>query len=375
LYLFSSSQRPSANTFLRRAQPTLTAMVSFYFFISGVLLLPPVVLALNDHQSQLRGPKRNLSPQNSRKEGKTWINNVSYKDHSDIDKLEKSTGRRERRLNSKSYSAERNIDCGKKGKKGDDVSADCGDPDETRVAEPDNEELVIVPLATLKGHIYEDINGNGSQEEGESNLSEVMIELRAVNGVLVQTLTSDTSGNYEARLPPGNITVGIDESTLPTDSVQTEGDNPTIISMPPGELVSTVDGFQRQCLLEGHIYEDENGNGVQDGSDRNLEDVRVSIIDSNGITLQTLETDEDGNYSTRLPQGDVTVRVDHSTLPFEKVKQTEGNDPVTVMLVPGGISRVIGGFKGLPRSNDDKDVTLNIPIGAEKELREIFGGN
>eukprot|EP00957_Ditylum_brightwellii_P096376 7339747-Ditylum_brightwellii.AAC.1 len=55
---------------------------------------------------------------------------------------------------------------------GDDVSADCGDPDETRVAEPDNEELVIVPLATLKGHIYEDINGNGSQEEGESNLSE-----------------------------------------------------------------------------------------------------------------------------------------------------------------------------------------------------------
>eukprot|EP00957_Ditylum_brightwellii_P100436 7655663-Ditylum_brightwellii.AAC.1 len=93
--------------------------------------------------------------------------------------------------------------------------------------------------------------------------------------------------------------------------------------MPPGELVSTVDGFQRQCLLEGHIYEDENGNGVQDGSDRNLEDVRVSIIDSNGITLQTLETDEDGNYSTRLPQGDVTVRVDHSTLPFERFYQTE----------------------------------------------------
>jgi len=373
LYLFSSSQRPSANTFLRRAQPTLTAMVSFYFFISGVLLLPPVVLALNDHQSQLRGPKRNLSPQNSRKEGKTWINNVSYKDHSDIDKLEKSTGRRERRLNSKSYSAERNIDCGKKGKKGDDVSADCGDPDETRVAEPDNEELVIVPLATLKGHIYEDINGNGSQEEGESNLSEVMIELRAVNGVLVQTLTSDTSGNYEARLPPGNITVGIDESTLPTDSVQTEGDNPTIISMPPGELVSTVDGFQRQCLLEGHIYEDENGNGVQDGSDRNLEDVRVSIIDSNGITLQTLETDEDGNYSTRLPQGDVTVRVDHSTLPFERFYQTEGFDPVIVTLVSGGTSRVIDGFKGRPRTNDDNDdkYILSIP----EELRGGIGGN
>mmetsp|Transcript_44206 Transcript_44206/g.66638 ORF Transcript_44206/g.66638 Transcript_44206/m.66638 type:complete len:246 (-) Transcript_44206:256-993(-) len=244
-----------------------------------------------------------------------------------------------------------------------------------RVGDPGD--FIVLPSSGLVGHIYEDINGNGSQEEGEPNLSGVVVELRASDGVVVQTLTSDTDGIYEAWLSPGDITglitVDIDESTLPAGSVQTEGENPTAITVPPGMVVSIVDGFQRQCLLEGHIYEDENGNGAQDGTDRNLKDVHVSIIDNNGIMIQTLVTDEDGNYSTRLPQGDVTVRVDHSTLPFERFYQTEGFNPVIVTLVSGGTSRVIDGFKGRPRTNDDNDdkYILSIP----EELRGGIGGN
>jgi len=237
---------------------------------------------------------------------------------------------------------------------------DCGD--ETRITDPEIEVLEIVLVGTLIGHVYEDINGNGAQEEGEPNLSEVAIELKNSNGIVVQTLTSDMNGNYKAELPPGVIAVDIDKTSLLADFVQTEGDDPTKVTVPPGRVVSTIDGFQRQCLLEGHIYEDENGNGAQDEFEINLVSVQVRIIDSNERTLQTLVTDTNGDYNTRLPPGNVTVQVDHSTLPFERIKQSQGQDPTKVTLVAGGISSLINGFRGIPRSNDDTDVRIDTSL-------------
>jgi uncharacterized repeat protein (TIGR01451 family) len=95
--------------------------------------------------------------------------------------------------------------------------------------------------------------------------------------------------------------------------------------------------------VSGHVYEDTNGNGVQDAGEPDLAGVQVEITDSAGNT-QTVTTDANGDYSATVPAGDTTIDIVDATLPAG-VTQTEGTDTTTVTVPSGGTASDIDGYQ------------------------------
>ncbi len=187
--------------------------------------------------------------------------------------------------------------------------------------------------AEITGHIYEDINGNGIQDAGENDLAGVLVMITDSNGD-TQTVVTDSNGDYNAQVPSGTTIVDIDETTLPSGSVQTEGTDPTTITVIAGGInFEENNGYNvpTDGAIAGVVYDDVNGNGIQDAGEPGIEGVTVVITDASG-TIQTVVTDVDGNYMATVVAGDTVVDIDEATLPIGAV-QTEGTDPTTVTVL------------------------------------------
>ena len=191
--------------------------------------------------------------------------------------------------------------------------------------------------ATVSGNLYIDTNGNGVQDGGEPNLANVDVIITDANGDM-QTVTSDANGDWEATVPPGTTTADVDENDAdyPTGSEQTEGDDPTTVNAVAGTNTDAgIDGYFVPASVSGHLYLDENGDGVQDEGEPNLADVDVIITDSNG-DMVTVTSDENGDWSAPVPPGTTTADVDENDPDYPTGSdQTEGDDPTTVTAVAG----------------------------------------
>jgi large repetitive protein len=194
---------------------------------------------------------------------------------------------------------------------------------------------------TVSGHLYIDTNGNGTQNVGEPNLANVDVRITDSNGN-IQTVATNSSGNWTATVPPGSTSANVQESDpqFPTGSTQTEGTDPTTVTAVAATNTSAGnDGYYIPATITGHLYRDTNGNGTQDGGEPNLANVRVVITDSNGTT-QNVSTNSLGNWTASVPPGSTTVNVDETDTDFTSVVlagwiQTEGTDPSTVTAVAG----------------------------------------
>jgi hypothetical protein len=203
------------------------------------------------------------------------------------------------------------------------------------VSDDDTADVILLPVpqGTVSGHVYEDTNGNGTQEAGEPDLPGVDVVITDSAGN-TQTVTTDVDGDYSATVPAGATTIDIVDATLPAGVTQTQGTDPTTVTVPSGGTASDIDGYQPPTgTVSGHVYEDTNGNGVQDPGEPDLPGVDVIITDSNGDT-QTVTTDVDGDWSATVPPGSTTADVDETDPQYPTGSiQTEGDDPTTVTAV------------------------------------------
>ncbi|WP_341200832.1 DUF7507 domain-containing protein, partial [Croceibacter atlanticus] len=205
------------------------------------------------------------------------------------------------------------------------------------------EDGYYLPDGTVTGHVFEDTNNNGVQDAGEIDLAGVEVVITEADGT-TQVVTTDADGNWTATVAAGTTTVDVDETTLPAGyELTTIGSDPETVTIPSNGTVSTTeDGYylpESTGTISGHVYEDTNGNGVQDVGEHNLEGVSVIITDNNG-DVTTVVTDVDGNWmSTQLPEGDATSDIDEATLPTcsngVDYSMTEGTDPTTTTVIAG----------------------------------------
>jgi gliding motility-associated-like protein/uncharacterized repeat protein (TIGR01451 family) len=243
----------------------------------------------------------------------------------------------------------------------EDSASDDGDDTDGNTVDDVTE--TILPVGTIEGHVYNDLNGNGVQDAGEPDLAGVDVVITDANGN-TQTVTTDANGDYTAQVIAGTASVDIDETTLPADSVQTGGTDPTdVVVTSGGTFFEENNGYNVPGTVEGHIYDDANGNGVQDPGEADLAGVDVVITDANGNS-QTVTTDANGNYSADVPAGDVTVDIDETTLPAGSV-QTEGTDPTVVTVTSGNVSFEENNGYVLPDGmlNIEKVSTYNVSTG------------
>ncbi|MGB8600326.1 MAG: SdrD B-like domain-containing protein, partial [Burkholderiales bacterium] len=219
---------------------------------------------------------------------------------------------------------------------------------------------VTIQSAIVTGHVFTDTNGNGTQEAGEPNLANVPVVITTSDNKTI-TVKTDAAGNYSALVPPGATTANV---TDPVGNTLTTANDPQSVTAPAtGTIATTPVGFQPQGVVAGHVFNDINGDGIQQPGEANLPNVPVVITTSDGKTI-TVTTNATGDYTSPVPAGPTTVNVTDPT----GTKLTTANDPQTVNVAvsttptaatPVGFQPLSAGITGNVWRDVNHDRTLN----------------
>mgnify|MGYP006254845563 FL=1 len=225
--------------------------------------------------------------------------------------------------------------------------------------------------ASLGDYVWLDANADGLQDVTESPIEGVVAELYAADGMTTGlTTTTDATGYYEfTDLIPGDyyviFTAPLDENNdtylvsaqdaVGDDSLDSDIDSngqSGVVSLTSGEHNPTIDaGFyplpSLPVSLGDYVWLDENGDGVQDSDEMGIEGILVTLSDENGVVIDSVLTDENGNYLfDGLPAGTYTVSVPTTGLNDETLTTPES---FTVTLAAGEEDLTLDfGYEPLP---------------------------
>ncbi|MGB3399284.1 MAG: SdrD B-like domain-containing protein, partial [Candidatus Deferrimicrobiaceae bacterium] len=154
---------------------------------------------------------------------------------------------------------------------------------------------------TIGDLVYEDLNGNGTQDPGEPGIDGVTIDLLNAAGTITLATTSTAGGGlYSFTTAPGSYQIDVDQTTLGlTTPIQTQGTNPQTVTLTSGQTNTTIDyGYYQPATLGDQVWVDVNEDGIQDGSEPGAAGISVRLLDAAGVVeLDTTVTAGDGSYS------------------------------------------------------------------------------
>ena len=185
----------------------------------------------------------------------------------------------------------------------------------------DQDSAQVRALASVGDRVWNDLNANGLQDSGEPGIAGVKVTLTQEDSSTLAVFT-DTDGKYVfSNLVPGTYTVTIDGATLTANvrqSFEQDGTNNGAVSvvLHDGSVVTNIDfGYYIPASIGDRIWDDTNGDGIQDPGEPGMSNVKVTLTLTDGTTLVKL-TDANGNYLfTDLVPGSYTICVDSTTLP------------------------------------------------------------
>src|SRR6266545_38792 len=162
----------------------------------------------------------------------------------------------------------------------------------------------IVPGA-ISGIVYNDLNGDGIQNGSEGVLGGVTIELLNSSGSVIASTTTNALGAYSfSSLTPGSYTV---RETDPNGYTSTTA-NSVPVNVVAGGTTSANFGDQQVGTISGIVFNDLNGNGLQDGSESGLGGVTIQLLNSAGTVVATTTTTNGAYQFTNVLAGNYTVR-------------------------------------------------------------------
>jgi SdrD B-like domain len=176
--------------------------------------------------------------------------------------------------------------------------------------------------AKIGNFVFEDLNGNGSQNPGEPGIGGATVTVLDANGQPTGiTATTANDGSYEVCVEPGDYILaftlpgGFDftnpnqgNDALDSDADQVNGQT-GVITVQSGDVNNDVDaGGLAAAKLGNFVFEDLNGNGLQDGGEPGVGGVTVVLLDENGNpTGQSVITGPDGLYEFSVNPGTYSV--------------------------------------------------------------------
>lgn len=136
----------------------------------------------------------------------------------------------------------------------------------------------------INGHVYKDIDRDGTRDPEDTPIPGVVIELYE-NGTLIATTTTDADGNYSfTDLPSGNYTI---RETQP-DGYGSSTPNEVQVNLTPG-VEQSVDFGETVSTMSGHVFVDANNDGIRQPGEAPIE----------GVVVTLTGTDDAGNPVTR----------------------------------------------------------------------------
>ncbi len=180
-------------------------------------------------------------------------------------------------------------------------------------------------------YVWYDSNENDIQEATENGINGVKVELyRLENGNFIlwdylftgpEPGTASGDGYYKFCTAPGTyylkyivsgyglvpVTPNNANDNEDSDVTGANGINTTntVTVDCNGEYCNINAGFQAEAVLGNRVWQDDNGNGMQDAPEQGMQGVQVRLYDMNGSMVDQVNTDSDGYFQfDLLPAGD-----------------------------------------------------------------------
>lgn len=169
-----------------------------------------------------------------------------------------------------------------------------------------------IRIGRIEGFIFDDKNGDGTQQVGDVGLGGFTLQLVDNNtGLVFRTIVSDPDGTYEfLSIPAGNYQL---REVVPGGWIQTfpSAPNPLFYTI---NLAATdqVTGFRfgnfKLISVSGIKFEDLDGDGTRDAGENGVANFVITVTNTTtGASAQAV-TDAFGNYSVNnLGPGNYTV--------------------------------------------------------------------
>ncbi|MEO1429041.1 MAG: SdrD B-like domain-containing protein, partial [Cyanobacteria bacterium J06633_8] len=176
------------------------------------------------------------------------------------------------------------------------------------------------PTGTIGDTVYQDNNSDGTQNQGEPGIPNVVVTLTrpGEDGQLdtpddtTDTTTTNENGNYSfPNVPIGNYRVTVNN---PPENLSPTQTPPSSIALQPGQNFDTADfGFSPQQVgtIGDFVFFDNNGNSTPDGDESGISGITLVLRDGNGNEIARTTTAADGSYNFVAPPGTYTVTVDN----------------------------------------------------------------
>lgn len=185
----------------------------------------------------------------------------------------------------------------------------------------------ITQVSSIGDRVWKDSNGNGIQDAGENGASGVTVNLLDCNGNIVQSTTTNGSGNYSFdNIFPGDYIIQVDNCTIDESCAFTFKDSGSddnldsdvdasgqtdCLSLLPGVNDISVDiGLVPLSSVGDFVWEDSDGDGFQDPNEPGISDVIIQLYTGSGFLYRITTSDEDGYYEfDNLYPGDYYIKV------------------------------------------------------------------
>ena len=250
---------------------------------------------------------------------------------------------------------------------------------------PTVEPTPVPATYNLGDYVWEDTNKDGIQNSNEVGIEGVTVTLTKPDGTTVATVT-DATGKYNfAGLENGEYTVtftppagyeaspvnvgdaALDSNGLTTTATINNADNTTIDS---GFFKPVVETPQDPATytVGDKVWEDTNKDGIQNSNEVGIEGVTVTLTKPDGST-STSTVDQDGNWTTDVPEGTVLNQGDNVTATqTDKAGNTStpSNQVVTDTIAPDAppINPVESGATNVTGTGNLGDtITVTFPNG------------
>ncbi|MEY3419939.1 MAG: hypothetical protein RIR48_219, partial [Bacteroidota bacterium] len=255
--------------------------------------------------------------------------------------------------------------------------------------------FISTSIANIGDFIWEDMNGNGMQDQDEPGVAGVTISLSGVSNSgkqITKSVISDVLGKYKLdSLPDGRYKVrfsrpqgyfytvnGSGDESENSDATETTGETNEINLLKGQNLVTIDAGFYRNTSVGDFVWEDRNGNGLQDTGEPGMLGVSVALSGVSDIKFvsQQMVTTASGQYRfDNLKPG--TYKLTFGSLPdFKFTRSKAGSDDNKDSDVDSsGVSGNVILISGVSRTNIDAGLASTSTASIGNFVWEDMNGN